>query len=76
MKKIEEEIEIIKKEKEEFIKCQNFEKAAELRDKQKEKEEKLEKEKQKWENKNGKEIKTLTQEEYLLKKLHKMKMKS
>ena len=63
LKKLEEEIEIIKKEKEELVKCQDFEKAAVLRDKQREKEEKLEKEKQKWENKNGKEIITLTQDD-------------
>ena len=63
LKKLEEEIEIIKKEKEELVKCQDFEKAAVLRDKQREKEEKLEKEKQKWESKNGKEIITLTQDD-------------
>ena len=63
LKKIEEEIEKIKKEKEEAVKSQDFEKAATLRDVQREKEEKLEKEKQKWENKNSKEILTLTEED-------------
>ncbi|MBP3256362.1 MAG: ATP-dependent Clp protease ATP-binding subunit [Clostridia bacterium] len=63
IKKLEDEIEEIKKEKEEAVKGQDFEKAAILRDNQREKEEKLNKEKQKWDNKNSKEILTLTEED-------------
>ena len=63
IRKLGEEIDDIKKEKEEAIRSQDFEKAATLRDSQHEKEEKLEKEKQKWENKNSKEIITLTDED-------------
>ena len=63
LKKLEEELTSIEKEKEEAIHAQDFEKAASLRDKQHEKQEKLEKEKQKWENKNRKEVITLTEED-------------
>ena len=63
LKKLEEEIESIKKEKEEAIKIQDFEKAATLRDIGHEKEEKLEKEKLKWKNKNSKEVLSLTEED-------------
>jgi len=63
LKKIEEEISLIEKEKEDAVHSQDFEKAAELRDKQKQKQQKLEKEKQKWENKNSKEVINLTQED-------------
>ena len=48
LRKLQEDIEAIKKEKEEAIRSQDFEKAATLRDSQHEKEEKLEKEKQTW----------------------------
>ncbi len=63
LKKLEEELISIEKEKEEAIHAQDFEKAATLRDKQQEKREKLEKEKQKWENKNRKEVMNLTPED-------------
>ena len=63
LKKLEEELLIIEKEKEDAIRSQDFEKAASLRDKQKDKKAKLEKEKQKWENKNSKEVITLTEED-------------
>ena len=63
LKKLEEELQLIKKEKEEAVHAQDFEKAAQLRDKQKEKQEKLEKEKQKWENKNSKAVINLTDED-------------
>ncbi len=63
LKKLEKELTSIEKEKEEAIHAQDFEKAAALRDKQHEKQEKLEKEKQKWENKNRKEVITLTEED-------------
>lgn len=63
LRKLEEELVQIEKEKEDAIRAQDFEKAASLRDKQHEKQEKLEKEKQKWENKNSKAIITLTEED-------------
>ena len=63
LKILEDEIEAIKKEKEEAVKAQDFEKAAMLRDIQKGKEENLEKEKQKWQNKSNKEVITLTSED-------------
>ena len=63
LKKLEEELSSIEKEKEEAVRSQDFEKAANLRDTQKEKKEKLEKEKKKWENKNSKEVVNLTQED-------------
>ena len=63
VKELEEKIEQIGKEKEDAIRMQNFEKAATLRDKQKEQKEKLEKEKQKWENKNTRNVTSLTQED-------------
>ena len=63
IKKLEEELVAIEKEKEEAVFMQDFEKAATLRDKQHEKQEKLQKEKQKWENKNSKAVITLTEED-------------
>ena len=63
LKKLQEQIQAIIQEKEEVIRAQDFEKAAELRDKQHELEEKLEKDKKKWENKNRKQIMTLTEED-------------
>ena len=63
LKKLEEEISAISKEKEEAVRSQDFEKAATLRDKEHEAKDKLEKEKQKWESKNSKEVITLTQED-------------
>ena len=63
LKKLEEELSSIEKEKEDAIHAQDFEKAATLRDKQHEKQKKLDKEKQKWENKNSKEVLNLTEED-------------
>lgn len=63
LKKLEEELSIIEKEKEEAVFSQDFEKAATLRDRGHEKQEKLQKEKQKWENKNSKAVITLTEED-------------
>ena len=62
-KKLEEKIASLDKEKEDAIRMQDFEKAANLRDKQKEEKEKLQKEKEKWENKNTKSVTTLTEED-------------
>ena len=63
LKKLEEEISAISKEKEDAVRSQDFEKAATLRDKEHEAKDKLEKEKQKWESKNSKEVITLTEED-------------
>ena len=54
IRKLEEEIEKVNKEKEEAIATQNFEKAAKLRDKQRTKKEKLEEEQAKWKDGNTK----------------------
>ena len=63
LKEIEEKIDSLDKEKEEAIRLQDFEKAATLRDKEKEQKEKLEKEKKKWQNKNSKNVLNLTEED-------------
>lgn len=63
LKKMEDEYISTGKEKEEAIKAQDFEKAALLRDNEKNLKDKLEKEKQKWKNKNDKEVLTLTEED-------------
>lgn len=63
LKKLEEEISAMNKEKDDAIKVQDFEKAAGLRDKINVEKEKLQKEKEKWENKNTKSITTLTEED-------------
>ena len=63
LRKLEEELQLVEKEKEEAVHSQDFEKAATLRDKQHEKQEKLEKERQKWQNKNSKAVTTLTEED-------------
>lgn len=63
LKKLEEEISAMNKEKDEAIKVQDFEKAAGLRDKINVEKEKLQKEKEKWESKNTKSITTLTEED-------------
>ena len=62
LKQMQEEIEKIKNEKEESVINQKFEKAAELRDKEKILKEKFEKEQNKWKNKNTKAIVTITEE--------------
>ena len=63
LKKLEEKIAILDKEKEDAIRLQDFEKAAGLRDKEKEAKEKLQKEKEKWQSKNTKSVTTLTEED-------------
>ena len=63
LKKLEEEIKKLGKEKEEAIQSQDFEKAATLRDKEREKKEKLEKEKEKWHSKNSKNVMNLTEDD-------------
>ena len=63
LKQLEEKLETISKEKEEAIRVQQFEKAAELRDKQQKLKEKLEKEKEKWQAKNTKNVLNITEED-------------
>ena len=63
IKLLEEEIVNLSKEKEDAICMQDFEKAATLRDKEKDKKSKLEKEKEKWHNKNTRNITNLTEED-------------
>ena len=63
IKELEEKIVETEKEKEDAIRMQNFEKAATLRDDEKEQKEKLEKEKQKWKNKNSRSVINLTEED-------------
>ena len=62
IRKLEEEIEKVNKEKEEAIATQNFEKAAKLRDTQRTKKEKLEEEQAKWKDGNTKNVITLNKE--------------
>ncbi|MCI8636920.1 MAG: ATP-dependent Clp protease ATP-binding subunit [Clostridia bacterium] len=62
LKQLEEQIEEAKKDKEEAVRTQKFEKAASLRDKEKELKEKYEKEQKKWKNKNTKQITNITEE--------------
>ena len=63
LKEIEDKIASLDKEKEDAIRVQDFEKAATLRDKENEQKDTLEKEKKKWQNKNSKNILTLTEED-------------
>ncbi len=63
LKKLEEKISSLDREKEDAIRLQDFEKAAGLRDKVKESKEKLEKEREKWENKNTKSVTVLNEED-------------
>ena len=62
LKQLEEEIEETRKNKEEAVRTQKFEKAASLRDKEKELKEKYEKEQKKWKNKNTKQITDISEE--------------
>ena len=62
LKKMQEDIEKIKNEKEESVMSQKFEKAAELRDKEKHLRKEFEKEQNKWKNKNTKSIVNITEE--------------
>lgn len=63
LKKMEKELEKIVTEKEEAINVQNYEKAANLRDKEKELIENLEKENENWKNKNNKKIINIEKED-------------
>ena len=63
IKKLEEKIEKISKEKEEAIAVQDFEKAAELRDKEHKERNKLEKEKNSWKDNNIKSVRDITSED-------------
>ena len=63
IKKLEEKIDKLGKEKEEAIQVQDFEKAAELRDKEHREKEKLEKEKALWKEKNIKDVRNVTSED-------------
>mgnify|MGYP005804860011 CR=1 FL=1 len=62
LKELEEEIANVSKDKEEAVKTQKFEKAASLRDKEKELKVKYEKEQNKWKNKNNKSVTDITEE--------------
>ena len=62
LKQMQEELESISKDKEEAVKSQKFEKAASLRDKEKELREAVEKEGEKWKNKNRKSVIDITEE--------------
>ena len=62
LKKMQDEIENITKDKEEAVRNQKFEKAAALRDKEKELKEKFQEEQNKWKNKNTKSVTNITEE--------------
>ena len=62
LKELEEELANVTKDKEEAVKIQKFEKAASLRDKEKELKVKYEKEQNKWKNKNNKSVTDITEE--------------
>ena len=62
LKELHEEIEKTVKDKEEAVRSQKFEKAATLRDKERELKDKYEKEENKWKNKNNKTIVNITEE--------------
>ena len=63
LKVLEEKLDELSKEKDEAIRNQDFEKAANIRDKEHSTKEKLEKEKKKWENKNSRSVTILTEED-------------
>ena len=62
LKQMQEELEIISKDKEEAVRSQKFEKAASLRDKEKKLREAVQNEEEKWKNKNNKFIIDITEE--------------
>ena len=62
LKDLQNQIEETEKNKEEAVRSQKFEKAATLRDKEKELKEKYEKEEEKWKNKNTKSVTNITEE--------------
>ena len=63
LKKLEEDLQAISKEKEEAIAVQDFEKAAVLRDKERTEKEKIEKEREKWKEKSSKKVINITEED-------------
>ena len=63
LKKLEDKISDLDKEKEEAIRVQDFEKAAVLRDDENKAKDELQKAKEKWHNKNSKNVVTLTEED-------------
>ena len=63
LKKLEEKIEKIQKEKEDAIQVQDFERAANLRDEERKKKEELEKKRAKWNEKNIKDVRYITAED-------------
>ena len=63
LKKLEEKIEKVQKEKEEAIQVQDFEKAAKLRDEERTKRDELEKKREKWKEKNIKDVRNITAED-------------
>jgi len=63
LKELEEKLENFTKEKEEAIRIQDFEKAADLRDKERKQKDKLEKEKNKWKTGNTMAVVTIQEEE-------------
>jgi len=63
IKELEENVATLDKEKEDAICMQDFEKAATIRDRQREEKDKLEREKQKWQNKNTRSITELTEDD-------------
>ena len=62
LKEMQEEIDRISKDKEEAVRCQKFEKAASLRDEEKNLREKYEREEKKWRNQNTKKVITINEE--------------
>ncbi|MBR0350667.1 MAG: ATP-dependent Clp protease ATP-binding subunit [Clostridia bacterium] len=62
LKDLQNQIEETEKNKEEAVRSQKFEKAATLRDKEKELKEKFEKEEEKWKNKNTKSVTNITED--------------
>ncbi len=63
LKKLEEELQVLAKEKEEAIAVQDFEKAAVLRDKERTEKEKIDKEREKWKEKSSKKVINITEED-------------
>ncbi len=62
LKEMQEELERVSKDKEEAVRSQKFEKAASLRDRERQLREIVEKEEQKWKNKNNKSVIDITEE--------------
>ncbi len=62
LKLLEEELEKIKEEKEEAVRSQEFERAAELRDKEEKKQKKLNRDREKWNDENVKMVSVITED--------------